>query len=115
MKDLLLVLMTLASVGLLCGCSDSKDQSSGSDGAPMRLSTVLDTWEAGQIENAVEQFVSVSWDDPSAFQDISVFNVSPEELAELPQNERNRLQQDAHALAKKLQKIFKNVLGNVAI
>ena len=67
---------------------------------------VLALWEADQKDEAVKQFLSIQWSDPSVFQGIQAMNMSEQELRLLPQDEGMRIAGEAPILAIELRDLM---------
>jgi len=121
-------------MALLSGCSKKEDDSSAEPNTDTELSAqvpnesikespketstiqsstegtlfkdVLALWETDQKDDAVKQFLSIQWDDPSVFQGIQALNMSEQELRLLPQDEMKRIVGEALNLTKKLRKLM---------
>jgi hypothetical protein len=67
---------------------------------------VLALWETDQKDEAVKQFLSIQWGDPSVFQSIEVLNISEQELRLLPQDEGLRIAEKSPILAIELRDLM---------
>ena len=131
---LLSIVCVIVYLALLSGCSKKEDDSSAEPNSDTELSAqvpmegmqespketrtiqsstegtlfkdVLALWETDQKDDAVKQFLSIQWDDPSVFQGIQALNMSDQELRLLPQDERKRISEEAHTLTLKMRKLM---------
>ncbi len=131
---LLSIVGVIVCLALLSGCSKKEDDSSAEPNADTELSAqvpnesieespeegstimsstegtlfkdVLALWEAEKKDEAVRQFLSIQWDNPSVFQGIEVLDVSEQEFRLLPQDERKRISKESHTLSIKMRKLM---------
>jgi major membrane immunogen (membrane-anchored lipoprotein) len=131
---LLSIVCVIVCLALLTGCSKKEDDSSAEPNTETELSSqvptesiregpkeastimsstegtlfkdVLALWETDQKDEAVKQFLSIKWGDPSVFQGIQVMNMSEQELRSLPQDEMKRIAGEAHELTLKMRRLM---------
>ena len=131
---LLSIVCVIVCLALLSGCSKKEDDSSAEPDADTELSAqaptesikespkeesttmpssegalfkdVLALWEAEKKDEAVKQFLSVQWSDPSVFQGIEALNTTEQELRLLPQDEVKLIVGEVHELTKKLRNLM---------
>ena len=131
---LLSIVCVIVNLALLSGCSKKEDDSSAEPNTDTELSAqaptesikespkegstitsstegtlfkdVLALWETDQKDEAVKQFLSIQWGDPSVFQGIQVMNMSEQELRLLPQDEQKRIGGEAHELTLKMRELM---------
>jgi len=131
---LLSIVWVIVCLALLSGCAKKEDDSgaeantetelsaqvpaegikeSPKEGSTTTSSTegtlfkdVLALWEADQKDEAVKQFLSIQWSDPSVFQGIQAMNMSEQELRLLPQDEINRIVGELHDLTRKMRNLM---------
>jgi uncharacterized lipoprotein YehR (DUF1307 family) len=63
---------------------------------------VLALWETDQKDEAVKQFLSIQWDNPSVFQGIETLNMTEQELTSLPLDEVKPIAGEALNLSRKM-------------
>ena len=128
------IICVIVNLTLLYGCSKKEDDSSTEPNTDTELSAqaptesikespkegstitsstegtlfkdVLALWETDQKDEAVKQFLSIQWGDPSVFQGIQVMNMSEQELRLLPQDEQKRIGGEAHELTLKMRRLM---------
>ena len=131
---LLSIVWVIVCLALLSGCAKKEDDSSAEPNTDTELSAqvpaegikespkegstttsstegtlfkdVLALWEADQKDEAVKQFLSIQWSDPSVFQGIQAMNMSEQELRLLPQDEINRIVGELHDLTRKMRNLM---------
>ena len=131
---LLSIVWVIVCLALLSGCSKKEDDSSAEPNSDTELNAqvptesieespkeestiqsstegtlfkdVLALWEAEKKDEAVKQFLSIQWSDPSVFQGIQALNMSEQELRLLPQDDMKRIAGEAHTLTKKLRNLM---------
>jgi len=119
---------------LLSGCSKKEDESSAEPNTNTELSAqvptesikespkegnttksstegtlfkdVLELWETDQKDEAVKQFLSIQWDNPSVFKGIEALNMTEQEFKLLPQDEMKRIGEEAHKLTLTMRKLM---------
>jgi len=79
--------------------------------ASVYLKEVLASWNAERKDEAVEQFLSIRWADPSVFRDIQILNLSEKEFTSLPQAEMKRTLEDGMKLTGTLRKLMFHVVS----
>ena len=131
---LLNIVFVIVCLTLLSGCAKKEDDTSAEHNTDTELSAqvpaegikespkegstttsstegtlfkdVLALWEADQKDEAVKQFLSIQWSDPSVFQGIQAMNMSEQELRLLPQDEINRIVGELHDLTRKMRNLM---------
>ena len=76
------------------------------------VSSMLELWETGQKGDAVKQFLSVKWNDPSVYREIPILTMSDKQWRSLPRDEQVRAAKDAQKQTIRLFKIVKDVVSN---
>ncbi len=66
---------------------------------------VLALWETEKKDEAVKQFLSIQWDNPSVFQGIEALNMTEEELRSLPLDEVKPIAGEALNLSRKMRNL----------
>ncbi|UCE48378.1 MAG: hypothetical protein JSW47_22625 [Phycisphaerales bacterium] len=66
---------------------------------------VLALWETNQKDEAVKQFLSIQWDNPSVFQGIEALNMTEQELGSLPLDEVKPIAGEALNLSRKMRNL----------
>ena len=66
---------------------------------------VLALWEAEKKDEAVKQFLSIQWDNPSVFQGIETLNMTEQELGSLPLDEVKPIAGEALNLSRKMRNL----------
>ncbi len=131
---LLSLVCVIVNLTLLSGCSKKEDDSSADPNTDTELSAqvptksirespkatstiqsstegtlfkdVLALWETDQKDEAVKQFLSIQWGDPSVFQSIEALNISEQELRLLPQDEGMRIAGEVPILTRELRDLM---------
>lgn len=107
---------------LLSGCSKKEDKPQTEDnlypepGSKISsdvwpVNELLALWNVNKKDEAVKEFLSIQWDDPSVFQGADLLNLSEKEFVSLPTSERTRIKQDAFKLERTLRVLGKHVLS----
>jgi len=113
----LIVLVIATLLVSLIGCFKKDDQSPDERSAArtsaggILLKNVLASWEAGNKDDAVKQFVSITWTDPSVLEDMPILSMSEKQFVALPQDDRTRIQQEALELTRNLRSLVMHVLS----
>ena len=131
---LLSIVCVIICIVLLSGCSKKEDDSSDEPNTDTELSAqvptegikespkegstvqssaegtlvkdVLALWEAGQKDEAVRQFLTIQWDNPSVFQEMQVLIMPEQEFRSLSQDEMKRIVGEAMNLTGKLRELM---------
>jgi hypothetical protein len=92
---------------------ENPQESSNTTSSPegVLVKDVLALWEAGQKDEAVTQFVSIQWDDPSVFKEMKVLTMSEQEYLALPRDEMKPVVEEAMNLLGKLRKLMFDVVA----
>ena len=80
-------------------------------GKPMYLGQVLVAWNTGKRGEAVNQFLQLNWQDPAVFQGVPVFTMSEQQLAALPQAQRDAVSQQAQQLSQAARDLARAVVA----
>ena len=72
----------------------AESSTTDADGQGIRLSTVLASWKSGKKAGAVEQLLSIRWDQASLFADMPMMNLPEESFGLLPRDEKRRVQDE---------------------
>jgi len=75
------------------------------------LGEVLVSWNMGKKDAAVQQFLSIQWDDPAAFQGIPMLVMSEQQLTSLSPEQRNRIVQETEGLSAVLRVIAAHMIA----
>jgi hypothetical protein len=129
----LLTVLAMALFLMLCiGCSKKEDESptvkntaserntqAHEDGSVQSnvegilIKDMLELWDTGQKDDAVKQFLSTQWDDPSAYRDIPVLiSMSDKQWRSLPRDEQLRTTEDAMKQRARLRKVMFKVVSD---
>jgi len=129
--QLLTSLLVLFSLVSFLGCSKKEDETPAETSTASELNTqtpvesteqsdvdtltvkgMLELWDAGQKDEAVKQFLSVKWDDPSAYQDMPVLiSMSDKQWYSLPRDEQLSTTQEAIQQTGRLRQVMFEVVS----
>jgi len=79
---------------------------------PMYLGQVLVAWNTGKRGEAVNQFLQLNWQDPAVFQGIPVLSTTEQQLAALPQDQRDQISQQVQQLSQTLREMSNAVISS---
>ena len=75
------------------------------------MNDVLALWETGQKDEAVKQFLSIQWDNPSVFEKMDVLTMTEKAYLALPRDEMEPVMKEAMNMTKKLRELMFGVVA----
>ena len=115
---------------ILFGCSKKVDEPNPNSDAVSELNTqtsvdsagpstvegitvkgMLELWDAGHTDEAVNQFLGIQWGDPSAYRDMPVLTISDKQWRSLSKAEQLRTTKEAMSQTGRLRKVLIEVVS----
>lgn len=75
------------------------------------LNDVLASWEAGDKDKAMAQFLSIKWDNASLFRDIEAFGIPEQQYVSLSEDQREPIMQEAMGVSRSVRALAKRIVA----